>query len=227
MNNDPEASLRDVYARQARSVPPHLSEETWERLALGLAGGPERELAIAHVVRCTECAAVYRGLATLETGARAFDPGAPARPVLRGSDPGLSLRPWGFLGGVAAAAAVVWLLARPAIAPTPAPAGTPAVTRGTEPAVPRALEPVGRLAAAPTAFRWSPLATARAHRLQLLDGSGELLWTSLDVTGTSLAWPSAVAAKPGTYYWQVIAVAPNGRAVDEVTSPMVSFEIRP
>jgi hypothetical protein len=227
MSSDDEAGLRDVYGRQARSVPPHVAEEAWERLALGEASRAEREAALAHVVRCAECAAVYRGLATLETGARAFDPGAPSRPVLGGSEPGLSLRPWGFLGGVAAAAAVVWLLARPAVAPTPAPIDTPAATRGAEPATPRAIEPVGRLSTAPAAFRWEALPAARAHRVELLDGSGEPLWTSPEVTGTSLAWPAAVAARPGTYYWQVVAIAQSGRAADASTSPMVSFEIRP
>lgn len=225
MNSDPEANLRDVYARHARSVPPHIAEEAWERLALGLAEPPERELAIAHLVRCTECAAIYRGLATLETGARAFDPGAPSRSLLGGAELGVSLRPWGFLGGLAAAAAVVWLLARPAVAPTPAPIGTPAVTRGAERATPRALEPVGRLTAAPAAFRWEPLPDARAHRLELLDGSGELMWTSPEVTGATLAWPADLRPRPGTYYWQVVAVATNGRPADAATSPLVSFVI--
>src|SRR5512145_1860801 len=101
---DHPSGLRDLYAAHARPGTPHVDEGAWERLALGEAGPEERERVLDHVVRCADCAAVYRGLAELEAGAREFDPGAPREPVLGGAEVGLGLRPWGFLGGLAAAA---------------------------------------------------------------------------------------------------------------------------
>jgi hypothetical protein len=219
-------SIRDLYARQARPETPHVVEEAWERLALGEAEREERQDIVDHVVRCRDCATVYRGLAELETEARAFDPGVPARPVLgqAGWQPGL--RPWGFLGGVAAAAAVVWALARPALAPAP-PLASPPVMRGAEAARPQPLTPVGRQTAPPAAFRWEAVPGARAYRVELFGASGEPVWTSPEVTGTTVNWPVGMRVKLGVFYWQVVAIPESGRAEDAVASPMVSFEIVP
>jgi hypothetical protein len=218
--------LRDLYAGHTRTATPHVEEAAWERLALDGCSPGERERVLDHVVRCAECASVYRGLVELESGARAFDPEAPARPVLREADIGLGLRPWGFLGGMAAAAAVVWVLARPALAPAPVAVSSPELTRGAEASRPRAVEPVGRLSTAPESFRWEPQPGARAHRIEVLDASGELLWTSAELEGVTLAWPAGLKlVKPGIYYWQVVAVPSSGRAADAVASPMVSFEL--
>ena len=217
--------LRDLYAAHARPNAPHVEEPAWERLALDACSPGERERILDHVVRCAECAAVYRGLAELEEGARAFDPQSPGRPVLGEADIGLGLRPWGFLGGMAAAAALVWALARPALAPAPVAVSSPDSMRGSETARPRALEPAGRQDAAPASFRWEPQPGARAHRVEVFDASGEPLWKSAEVSGATLAWPAALPAKAGTYYWQVVALPASGRAADAVASAMVSFEL--
>jgi hypothetical protein len=224
---DQPSGLRDLYAAHARAGTPHVEEAAWERLALEACSPAERERVLDHVVRCAECASVYRALGELEAGARAFDPGAPTGPVLSEADLGVGLRPWGFLGGLAAAAAVVWALARPALAPAPAPLPSPEVMRGADPARPRALEPMGHQRATPAFFRWEPQAGARAYRVEVFDASGEPLWKSPEVSGTSLAWPAALSVKPGTYYWQVVALAGSGQPADAVASPMASFEITP
>jgi hypothetical protein len=223
---DQNGGLREIYSRHARAEG-HLTEEAWERLALGGAGREERERLVDHVVRCAECAAVYRGLAELETEARGFDPGAPARPLLGQAGWQSGLRPWGFLGGMAAAAALVWALARPAMAPAPPPASAPPVMRGAESARPQPLAPVGRHTTLPAHFHWEPLPGARGYRVELLDAAGVAVWTSDEVAGTSVGWPAGIRVRPGTSYWQVVAVAPTGRAADAVTSPMASFEIIP
>ena len=218
-------SLRDLYARQARPETPHVTEEAWERLALGEAGRDERHHIVDHVVRCQDCATVYRSLAELETEAREFDPGVPARPVLSQAGWQAGLRPWGFLGGVAAAAAVVWALARPALAPAP-PVVSPPVMRGAEDAArPRPLAPLGRLTAPPAEFRWEAVSGARAYRVELFDAAGASVWTSPEVTGTTVRWPVGMRIKLGTFYWQVVAVLATGRTADAVASPLVSFEI--
>jgi hypothetical protein len=217
-------SIRDLYARLARAEMPHVAEEAWERLALGEAEREERQRIVDHVVRCLDCATVYRGLAELETEAREFDPGVPARPVLGQAAWQSGLRPWGFLGGMAAAAALVWALARPALAPAP-PVATSPVMRGAEAARPRALAPGGRQTSWPEAFRWEPLAGARAYRVELFDASATPVWQSAEMTETTLSWPAWMMLKDGTYYWQVVAIPESGRLADGVASALVKFEI--
>jgi hypothetical protein len=222
--NEDAGRIRDLYARLARPETAHVTEEAWERLALAEAGPEERQGIVDHVVRCLDCATVYRGLAELETEARGFDPGVPARPVLGQAGWQAGLRPWGFLGGVAAAAALVWALARPALAPAPAVVSSP-VMRGAEAARPRPLSPLGRQAAPPAAFSWEAVAGARAYQVQLFGASGAPMWTSGEVAGTRVSWPVGMRMKLGTFYWQVLAIPAGGRAADAVASPMVSFEI--
>jgi hypothetical protein len=82
---------------------------------------------------------------------------------------------------------------------------------------PEAIAPIGRLERPPQAFTWKAMAGARAHRVELLDASGSPVWSSMDVSGTSVPWPAELSARRGSYFWQVVAVPGN------VASPLVDF----
>jgi hypothetical protein len=57
---------------------PHVSDETWEALALHELPAVERAAVMRHVVTCAECGDLYRSLRGLEDGAREFDDGVPS-----------------------------------------------------------------------------------------------------------------------------------------------------
>jgi hypothetical protein len=155
----------------------------------------------------------------LENEARAFDPGVP-----RASAPPASRRLGVWYAGLAAAAVLVLAVVLP-FRTTPDP--TPDVVRGGVLSTPIAVAPVGELTSAPTAFRWTRLAGAARHRVELYGANGDLLWTSRDLEGTQTAWPAEIRLGPGTYFWRVIAVPdPDRRLSSPVASPLASFRIR-
>lgn len=208
-----DEELRQRYrALATRTTTGHLDEATWLALATGELSGAERERAIDHVTRCLACADVYRGLSQLREEAAKLDPEAP-----RAARPRLTLvRSAAVLAFAAAAALVAFVSLR----------GEPETVLRADPAKARpvASAPLGKIAIAPTAFRFEPMSGAKLHRVQLLDGDGAELWASENVTGPSVAWPATVKAAPGKYYWQVFGF-PAGAASDGVGSVMVDFEI--
>jgi hypothetical protein len=218
-----DMELRRRYAVAAeRPRTRHLEEAEWERLALHEMDAAERSRALAHVTGCLACSRTYRGLEVLAREAREFDPGvpAPAAPPRR---------PW-VLGGLAAAAALAgWVVLRPLppAAPVAEPRGADELRGGAAPtaAAPRPVAPSGRLATAPRGFRWEGMADARAYRVRVLRGDGDPVWTSPEVEGLEVAWPSDVPAAPGSYMWRVDALPRWGAAGDVVGSPFVPFEI--
>lgn len=229
-----DVELRRRYAEAAgHPRTRHLDEAEWERMALREMDAVERGRALAHVTGCGTCTRTYRGLEELASEARAFDPGVPAAEA-----PWARPRPrlW-VLGSLAAAAAFTgWAVLRPLPPPVPV-IESPSTAepraaddvRGGAPAaaeVPRPLEPAGRLAGAPRGFRWEGTADARGYRVRLLRGDGTPVWTSPEVSGLEVAWPSEVAAAPGSYLWRVDALPRWGAAGDAVGSPFVAFEIQ-
>lgn len=222
MIDDHDEALR--AALLARPDPSeHADEETWVRLAAAEMPEGEREALLDHVVRCEECTRIYRGLRMLAAEARSFDASVPAlepapQPVIRPR--------WlaaGALGAVAAA--VVFLLVRPAISPNAvAPAHLPSSDlRSAGVSAPVPLGPLGQLAHRPGAFSWRPMPEARTYRVRLLDAQGEVVWTSPEVAEPSAELPAAVPLARGRHYWQVLAHPASGG--EPIASPVADFEL--
>ncbi len=198
----------------------HPSAEAWEHLACGELAAAERRRLLDHVAGCTECTRIYRALGILERGARAFDPGVPRRGLALPARPGPVAWRWGAAAALAAAAAavVLWIGVRP-----PAPAVPPAagvVRSGPAAAVPVLRSPLGTVAG-PVAFAWEAVPGAVRYRLELLDADGEVLGAVV-TGGTGAAWPAAVPARPGRYYWRVVADLERGGTA---ASPLADFEL--
>jgi hypothetical protein len=223
---DRDLSLRHLYALRApEPTADHLSEDDWLALAGGELGSPAREQALAHVERCASCARVYRGLSELEDGARAFDPHTPQ---VLGPAPlkVLQTTRWAWWGGLAAAATLVWAIAHPRPAMAPAPSAGGSDLRGPANTRPVLDEPLGSVAAWPQRLRWEPVAGTRGYRVRILDGDGDQLWASPLVGETEVAWPAAVAPRPGRTYWQVTAYPEGGTDADGVASVLASFDFQ-
>jgi hypothetical protein len=214
-----DTRLRELYtASTGVARADHPADEVWEALAMGELAPADRESLFDHIGACAACAGIYRGLKTLETEARAFDPGAP-----RESAAPTSRVAGAWYAGLAAAAVLVLAVVIPFRTTPDAP---PDVVRGPVVATPVALAPVGDLAAAPAAFRWTPLAAAARHRVELSNARGDRLWASGELEGVQTAWPEGLRLGPGTYLWRVVAIPdPDRRLASPVASPLVSFRI--
>ncbi len=219
--------LRSAYARIEPEDTEHLSDEQWESLASDGMDPSERESALGHILGCPECSEIYRGVLTVRREAHGFDPGAP-RPR-RGVDMPVPLRRWRvILPGLAAAAAVIiaFLVVRPQAGPdgVTAPDGNRITLRAAgSVAGPELSGPVGRLEGLPDGFAWKPVEGARGYIVELLDGDGNPVWRSTEITGVTVPWPQEVERSPGRYYWRVLAVPGSGGP--PVPSELVAFDI--
>jgi hypothetical protein len=110
----------------------------------------------------------------------------------------------------------------PSLGVSPGP--DPDALRGGSAAALAPIAPVGRIEAPPARFRWHGLPGAVAYRVVLLDGNGEPVWSSADVTEPSCAWPSRLPLAPGTYSWQVIATLRVSSGTEPAASPLVTLE---
>jgi hypothetical protein len=212
-DDDLRAAYRTLAAAPSKA---HPDDAQWERWACGTLDGDERLRLADHVARCAECADVWRAVQAL----RASAPRArvlPFRPRVA----------WG--AGLAAAAALALALVLPSgDGPTVSGVGSAPATHTLRSAGaeerPGLREPRGRLVAAPVALHWTPVSGARAYRVQLMGADGVPLWSGTETTRLEVAWPAGVAAAPGRYYWQVIALV---GADDERPSELTEFEIAP
>jgi hypothetical protein len=208
--------VASAYARHAGPASGHPDEEAWVRLAAHELPPDETQALADHLARCSDCGQIYRALADLQQGARAFDPAVPAQPHTTARPNVLA---WG--GGLAAAAVVAWVMVRPLPPPVSPPPASTEVRGGAEAAVP--VRPVGALTARPAVFEWRPAADARAYRVQLLDAQGENIWSSAEVTATTVTLPADLVLRPGRHYWQVLAVPAGGGQIS--ASPMADFDV--
>lgn len=219
-----DRTLRGLYAVRAAEPPEaHLNEDDWLGLASGGIASAERARAIEHVVRCGPCAHVYRGLSELEEGARRFDQEVPEAIGPAPLDV-LHTTRWRWWGGLAAAATLAWAIAqpRPAVAPGPEPSGSE--LRGPSDTRPVLAEPLGTLSRWPEHLRWDPVAQSRGYRVRILNGDGDLLWASVMVRETSVAWPASIAPRPGRTYWQVTTYPQDSSDADGIASVLASFD---
>ncbi len=220
------ARLRAAYRETGPVESGHLSDEQWERLACDEMDSAERESVLEHVLSCSECSEVYRGVLAVRMEAHTFDNGAP-RPK-SSADPARGWRWKGVVTGLAAAAAVivVFLVVRPSIQPSAVkPGGSETVTLRASGvlAKPVLISPVGEVSGIPGELSWRPVEGARGYLVELLDAKGELLWKSEELAVTGTPWPQVVHAAPGRYYWRVLAVPEGGGKA--VASHLESFEI--
>jgi hypothetical protein len=202
--------------RAAESESRHPDEATFERLMLGELSPFERRAALRHVERCAECSRVHAALAELESGARAFDPGVPAHGTGR-RIPG----PWIGLAAAAALALAVVLPWRSWMGDSTQPESDSLRTLESSTG-PRLVSPLGTVAAVER-FVWTPVPGAASYQLELYDGEAEPLWTSPALDQPGVAWPPAVPARPGLYYWRVEAAVGGG--AETVTSPLERFAL--
>ncbi len=212
--------LRAYRAVLAHPKTPHLDDAAWERLASGQMSRSERARSLDHVTSCAACATICRGLLVLEDEARAFDPDVPDPALSVPQEPARTSR-WAYGGLAALAASLAWL----ALAPLAKVPGAQETLRSAEHAArPSPLAPLGRLAAPPQEFRWQAFPGASGYRVELFDGLGTMVWSSPRTEGTTVRWPAHVAAAPGRYYWQVVAL--TGRSAEAVvSSPTVDFDV--
>lgn len=226
---DAEVTLRGLYAARGPQAGPHPGEDDWVRLAAGGMAEGERSSVVDHVVRCAECAAVYRGLVELEEGARAFDATLP-RTLAPAALGVRQVTRWGAWAAVAAAAAIALVIVQPKRALAPA-SDVSATVNGLElrgaARRPEPTEPLGAVARWPERLRWSAADGARAYRVRILGADGEIVWTSPLVAATETAWPAEVAPRPGRVYWQVIALPEGGREADATASVSAAFDYTP
>jgi hypothetical protein len=129
-------------------------------------------------------------------------------------------------GGLAAAAALTFVLLRPAAGPqAPAPVPGDGFRGGSAVQDPAALAPRGASQGLPAEFRWQGISSPARYRVLILDSDGEPVWSSEEVDGTTMAWPGELSLKPGSYFWQVIAQPRGGLPGDRRASALVSFEL--
>jgi hypothetical protein len=198
---------------------PHLGDEVFERLMTGQLTAFERSGVLRHLDECAECSRIYDGLTELERGARAFDHGVPAA----GAETRTRPRRVAWVGLAAAAAmAVTVLLPWRAWLATSAAPPVDTLRGGAALAGPELVAPVGRVAAVPR-FTWDPVSDALSYRVELYDSDAEPLWTSPGTTQPEMAWPPAVVAAPGLYYWRVVATVDGG--VETLISGLEPFEL--
>jgi hypothetical protein len=215
--------LREAYAASEPTAP-HVSEDHWERLAGGELSPEERECALDHASRCSECGRILRALLLLEREARDLDLTVPAGLSTVSEPPRRRAFLWSA-AAAAAAVAILWLTVPSFRSPEPSSSGGDALRSTGARDRPVPTEPVAGAAGAPRRFSWSGIATARGYEVELLDADGEPLWKSAFVTEESVPWPQNVPPEPGRYYWRVVATLAEGG--ERIASPLVSFDLEP
>jgi len=219
--------LRNAYRASSSPGTEHLSDEQWERLACGEMDPAARKNALKHILVCPECAQVYRGVLGVKIEAHRFDEGAPTPALSPQPKSGRVWKRW--LAGLAAVAGVIAvlliLIARPTSRTGPSVGARQPVTlrSGESTLAPALLAPVGPVVEPPAELSWKPVRGARGYVVELLDGDGELLWKSEELTATRAPWPQGVEAPHGRYYWRVLAVPEAGG--EPVASQLQELEV--
>lgn len=222
--------LRDAF-RSACSVAEgrHPADETWYRLAADELSVVEKAEVLDHVLECPRCADIHRALLELRRGAHDFDPGAPMpAAAMRRTRRRWTPRMWLVPGAVATAAAA--LILGVALIDRSGPIGDGSarpdhtVRSAARADELRPLEPVGLIRSRPAELSWQAPDAASVFVVELLDGSGELLWTSDEVAAAAVTLPADLDLPDGRYYWRVhsFGVGPDAEQVSE----LVAFDLR-
>lgn len=207
----------------------HPDEETWCKLASDELSAAEKSTVLDHVLTCPRCADVHQALLEVRSGAHDFDAQAP-KPATRGRRGqwlGLS-RMWFLSGALATAAGAIVLSVAPidwtGTSRSRAP-GTDHVMRSAAAANElQPAAPIGVVRSEPAEFSWHAPETATVFVVELLDGDGELVWSSDEVNAPSASWPTDINLDDGRYYWRVHSYGLGPEAEQE--SELVTFELR-
>lgn len=202
---------------------PHVQDRTLERLACNELSAAEIGEVMEHLAGCESCNDVWQAVERMREAASEFDPGAISPPDIFAKKP-LWRRSWVGLAAAAVLAVVVIALPR-SQEPTTPPGRDAQIVRSQPQSGPRALSPTEGSQVTNPEFEWSALEGSTGYTLELLDRSGNFLWTSDLLEDCSSAWPSSVESRPGTYYWRVSAHFED--AEPPQVSPLVSFELMP
>ena len=177
----------------------------------------ERDLADleTHLLTCSACREEVRigVIARAELGAPAAQ--ARSRSLRRG--------PWLILGA-AAAAAVVFVIARP----TTQDRSDRAVVRGGDEGLPviAALSPAAGAVLSPAslAFVWRSAGTGAQYRLTITSEAGDVVWTGASADTVQHLQRDARLQPGRNYFWYVDALLPDGRSA---TSRVQRFTLAP
>lgn len=218
--------LRAAYRAGSHPSGEHLSEATWEQLACGELEGDARRIAHEHILTCRECSAIARAVLTIQAEAPTFDPAAPRPGLPSQRSPVTWLRrAWVPALLTAAAALVLFAVVRPQSGSVPTvgqPLGSAPILRSANSASPPVpIAPTGTVSVATPTFEWQPVEGASSYVVEVLDATGEPLWTSAEVAVTELPWPGTI--DPGQYFWRVTAWRDNGGP--PITSQLTDFEV--
>ena len=170
----------------------------------------------AHLLTCAACREEVR----LGSVVRA-ELGAPVAQTMRPSRPRRG--PW-FILGAAAAAAVVFVIARPISQER---SGAPLI-RGRDEGMPVIADvspkPGAVVAATSLAFVWRPAGTGAQYRLTVTSEQGDVVWTGASADTLQRVPPTARLQGGKSYFWYVDALLPDGAAA---TSRVRRFTLAP
>jgi len=200
----------------------HLSEQQWESLACGELDRPDNEAALDHILGCRQCTEIHQSLLVLREHAHDFDPGAPVPEISRKP----SSRRWIFAGVLAVAATLFVVILQPLgpglTTPGSSPSSDPVLRSSNKAQTATPLSPIGPVLDSAVVFSWEPSPTAPVSIVQLIDETGEVVWTSHETEKALIEWPSEVAKRPEHYYWRVLSV--GGASGGKQASDLVAFE---
>jgi hypothetical protein len=205
------------------------SDEALVRFFSREAGRAEIEALADHVRRCPRCRVRFEALRLVEAEVLSRREeflglaGKSLREIKKAakSTSPRGLRLWApkaaaALLTIAAATAAFLLILRPA-----AQDGT---LRSPASARLRLISPAGRLAQAPTVFRWSTVPGADSYFFELIDDTLETIVPLTDFPSTSYALPPQARAKmrPGrTYIWSVEARSDDGFKIESTRQSFI------
>jgi hypothetical protein len=190
-----DAALQSAYQAWMRGDRgEHLDDNAWLRLAAGDAVQSERDLLFAHIVTCTECSEVWRGLSLLKHDAQAAGLIAPRVNARRSFFRSMFL-PLAAAATIAIAIGAVLMRERAPVADA---------ARGVETL--SAVEGLMMAYAAdgtPTLI-WTPAPAATDYHVEIFSEDGRPLWAG-DVATPPMRWPAELTRAKGTYRWRVEA----------------------
>lgn len=175
-----------------------LDEMAVAELMDGVASEERRATLLAHVAECAQCRRVVASVArmTAEPDIRrevtsVESATGPRRRVLR----------VGGMVGLAAAAALVLVIARPWQSESVATHRDPVITAGPSPTP---VAPVGTVEAL-TSLVWTSLPQADRYEVVLFDGDGTVLWEAQTSDSFAMVPDSVVVEAGALYFWRVRA----------------------
>ena len=193
-----------------------LDEDALAAFVSGDVTAAQRAAALAHLTVCARCRHAVAILSRVIADHRIA---SEIHGVRRPSWP----RRARWTAGVAAAAAIVFLLLRPSGADELAPGSELREPPITVVGGPTLIAPRGRVAAV-TNLTWSLVPHAERYRLRLYDATGTALWEN-ETTDTVAAVPASIPLPPGaTYFWKVEAKTGRNRWV---SSDLTQFTLAP